>query len=45
MVKVRYRRMVQAFGIYGGIGEGLRKLFLSHPPLSERIAALRMARE
>ncbi|AAO29824.1 protease HtpX [Xylella fastidiosa subsp. fastidiosa] len=36
---------VQAFGIYGGIGEGLRKLFLSHPPLSERIAALRMARE
>ncbi len=34
---------VQAFGIAGGIGEGLRKLFLSHPPLPERIAALRAA--
>src|SRR5690606_14669148 len=30
-----------AFGISGGIGEGLRELFLSHAPLSERIAALR----
>ncbi len=34
---------VQAFGIAGGVGEGLRKLFLSHPPLTERIAALRSA--
>ncbi|KAB7764867.1 protease HtpX [Xanthomonas maliensis] len=34
---------VQAFGISGGVGEGLRRLFLSHPPLSERIAALRAA--
>lgn len=32
---------VAAFGIAGGIGEGLRKLFLSHPPLEVRIAALR----
>ncbi|AVQ06920.1 TPA: protease HtpX [Xanthomonas vasicola pv. zeae] len=32
---------VQAFGIAGGVGEGLRRLFLSHPPLTERIAALR----
>jgi heat shock protein HtpX len=29
-----------AFGITGGVAEGLRKLFMSHPPLSERIAAL-----
>lgn len=34
---------VAAFGIAGGIGEGLRKLFLSHPPLEQRIAALRAA--
>ncbi|NYI20117.1 heat shock protein HtpX [Xanthomonas arboricola] len=34
---------VQAFGISGGVGDGLRRLFLSHPPLSERIAALRVA--
>lgn len=30
-----------AFGISGGIGEGIKKLFMSHPPLDERIAALR----
>ena len=29
-----------AFGITGGIGHGLRRLFMSHPPLEERIAAL-----
>lgn len=29
-----------AFGISGGIGSGLRRLFMSHPPLEERIAAL-----
>jgi len=34
---------IAAFGISGGLGEGLRRLFLSHPPLSERIAALRAA--
>lgn len=30
-----------AFGIAGGVGDGLKKLFLSHPPLDERIEALR----
>ena len=30
-----------AFGINGGFAEGFKKLFLSHPPLEERIAALR----
>ncbi len=32
-----------AFGINGGKGLGLRKLFMSHPPIEERIAALRAA--
>ena len=30
-----------AFGIAGGMGGGIKKLFMSHPPLEERIAALR----
>jgi heat shock protein HtpX len=30
-----------AFGIAGGIPSGLQRLFSSHPPLEERIAALR----
>lgn len=34
---------VEAFGIAGGIGQGLKKLFLSHPPIEQRIAALRQA--
>ncbi|MFC6841858.1 protease HtpX [Xanthomonas theicola] len=34
---------VQAFGIAGGLGHGLRRLFMSHPPLSERIATLRVS--
>ncbi|KAF1710401.1 protease HtpX [Pseudoxanthomonas kalamensis DSM 18571] len=34
---------IAAFGIAGGIGDGLKKLFLSHPPLEQRIAALRNA--
>lgn len=29
-----------AFGISGAIGQGLRRLFMSHPPLTERITAL-----
>ena len=29
-----------AFGIAGGRGAGLKRLFMSHPPLDERIAAL-----
>jgi len=32
-----------AFGISGGIGSGFKRLFMSHPPLDERIAALRAA--
>jgi len=32
---------VAAFGISGGVGHGLRKLFMTHPPLEERIQALR----
>ena len=34
-------RQVQAFGISGAVGAGMRRLFMSHPPLEERIAALR----
>ncbi len=34
---------IQAFGIAGGVAHGLKKLLLSHPPLEERIAALRSA--
>ncbi|MDD3449452.1 MAG: M48 family metalloprotease, partial [Gammaproteobacteria bacterium] len=30
-----------AFGISGGIGSGIRRLFMTHPPLEERIAALK----
>jgi len=30
-----------AFGISGPVGGGLRKLFMTHPPLEERIEALR----
>jgi len=32
-----------ALGISGGVGQGFKRLFLSHPPLDERIAALRAA--
>jgi heat shock protein HtpX len=32
---------LQAFGISGGGRGGLKRLFLSHPPLEQRIAALR----
>ena len=31
---------VEAFGISGRAAEGLKRLFMSHPPLDERIAAL-----
>jgi heat shock protein HtpX len=34
---------LQAFGINGGFGADLKKLFMSHPPLAERIAALQAA--
>ena len=32
-----------AFGIAGGLSSGLRRLFMTHPPLDERIAALKAA--
>ena len=32
-----------AFGINGAIGDGLKRLFMSHPPLAERISALQRA--
>jgi len=32
-----------AFGISGGGGGGLKRLFMTHPPLEERIAALKAA--
>jgi heat shock protein HtpX len=36
---------VEAFGISGGMASGLQRLFMSHPPLDERIAALRQSAE
>ena len=34
-------KQVAAFGISGGVGGGFKRLFMSHPPLEERIEALR----
>ena len=34
---------LEAFGISGGMAAGLKSLFMSHPPLADRIAALRNA--
>jgi heat shock protein HtpX len=34
---------LEAFGISGGMGSGLKRLFMSHPPLDERIEALKRA--
>ena len=34
---------LEAFGIPGGMAAGLKSLFMSHPPLADRIAALRNA--
>jgi heat shock protein HtpX len=33
-----------AFGIAGGLGSGMKRLFMTHPPLEERIAALQAGR-
>lgn len=35
---------IAAFGISGAVGGGLKRLFMTHPPLAERIAALRASR-
>ncbi|HUF21364.1 MAG TPA: protease HtpX [Burkholderiales bacterium] len=32
---------IKAFGISGGMGRGFKRLFMTHPPLDERIAALK----
>ena len=37
-------KQVEAFGISGAMAHGLKKLLMSHPPLEQRIAALRNAR-
>lgn len=37
----RLPEQMAAFGINGGLGDGIKKLFMTHPPLDERIAALR----
>jgi heat shock protein HtpX len=34
---------LEAFGINGALGSGLKRLFSSHPPIEERIAALQNA--
>jgi heat shock protein HtpX len=31
---------IEAFGISGRHGQGIKRLFMSHPPIAERIAAL-----
>jgi heat shock protein HtpX len=33
-----------AFGINGAVGRGIARLFMSHPPIEERIEALRQLR-
>jgi len=38
-------KQVAAFGISGAVGHGLGKLLRSHPPLEERIEALRRSRQ
>jgi heat shock protein HtpX len=32
---------IAAFGVSGGVAKGIKRLFMTHPPLDERIAALR----
>ncbi|MFC4728882.1 protease HtpX [Coralloluteibacterium thermophilus] len=34
---------IQAFGISGAVSHGMKRLLMSHPPLAERIAALKNA--
>jgi len=42
-IPARLPEAMAAFGISGGKGMGLRRLFMTHPPLEERIAALEKA--
>ncbi|OGI41625.1 MAG: zinc metalloprotease HtpX [Candidatus Muproteobacteria bacterium RBG_16_62_13] len=37
-------QQMAAFGINGGLASGFKRLFMSHPPLDERIAALKSGR-
>ncbi len=39
-VPVHMPETMSAFGINGGVREGLKALFMTHPPLEQRIAAL-----
>ena len=36
-------KQMAAFGISGGFASGMARLFMSHPPLEERIEALQRA--
>ena len=38
--KAQLPESVEAFGIRGRVGQGFKRLFMSHPPLEERIRAL-----
>lgn len=40
-IPVQMPKTLTAFGINGGMAQGLRALLMSHPPLDDRIAALR----
>ena len=42
-VETTLPKQIAAFGISGAVGHGLKKLLMSHPPLDERIHALRNA--
>lgn len=43
-VPVHMPETMTAFGINGGVREGLKALFMTHPPLEQRIAALQAMR-
>lgn len=43
VVEPHLPQQFEAFGIASGVREGIMRLFMSHPPIEERIAALRQA--